>query len=67
MFTATVDQFVVQVDRGKAIVLHLPLFAAHYQSTPTAPRLILLDEVFVGVDGTNRGQLLELPDEDQDD
>jgi hypothetical protein len=47
----------------KAIVLHLPLFAAaaaHYQATPTAPRLILLDEVFVGVDATNRGQLLEL-------
>ncbi|MEU5848399.1 TIGR02680 family protein [Saccharopolyspora shandongensis] len=47
----------------KAIVLHLPLFAAaaaHYQSTPLAPRLILLDEVFVGVDSTNRGQLLEL-------
>ena len=47
----------------KAIVLHLPLFAAaaaHYQATPTAPRLILLDEVFVGVDAVNRGQLLEL-------
>ena len=47
----------------KAIVLHLPLFAAaaaHYQATPAAPRLILLDEVFVGVDSTNRGQLLEL-------
>jgi uncharacterized protein (TIGR02680 family) len=47
----------------KAIVLHLPLFAAaaaHYQATPTAPRLIMLDEVFVGVDSTNRGQLLEL-------
>ncbi|MFJ5990645.1 SbcC/MukB-like Walker B domain-containing protein [Lentzea sp. NPDC092896] len=47
----------------KAIVLHLPLFAAaaaHYHATPTAPRLILLDEVFVGVDATNRGQLLEL-------
>jgi hypothetical protein len=47
----------------KAIVLHLPLFAAaaaHYHATPTAPRLILLDEVFVGVDTTNRGQLLEL-------
>lgn len=47
----------------KAIVLHLPLFAAaaaHYQATPHAPRLILLDEVFVGVDATNRGQLLEL-------
>lgn len=47
----------------KAIVLHLPLFAAaaaHYEATPAAPRLILLDEVFVGVDSTNRGQLLEL-------
>ncbi|KJK51049.1 hypothetical protein UK23_08735 [Lentzea aerocolonigenes] len=47
----------------KAIVLHLPLFAAaaaHYHATPHSPRLILLDEVFVGVDATNRGQLLEL-------
>ncbi|MQA07986.1 MAG: TIGR02680 family protein [Pseudonocardiaceae bacterium] len=47
----------------KAIALHLPLFAAvaaHYQSVPTAPRLILLDEVFVGVDTTNRGQVFEL-------
>ncbi|WP_046471889.1 SbcC/MukB-like Walker B domain-containing protein, partial [Allosalinactinospora lopnorensis] len=47
----------------KAIVLHLPLFAAaaaHYRSAPHAPRLILLDEVFVGVDAVNRGQLLEL-------
>ncbi|MFI2651065.1 TIGR02680 family protein [Micromonospora fulviviridis] len=45
----------------KAIVLHLPLFAAagaHYRAAPTAPRLILLDEVFVGVDQTNRGQLM---------
>ncbi|MEV6693890.1 TIGR02680 family protein [Micromonospora sp. NPDC051196] len=45
----------------KAIVLHLPLFAAagaHYRGAPTAPRLILLDEVFVGVDQTNRGQLM---------
>jgi uncharacterized protein (TIGR02680 family) len=47
----------------KAIVLHLPLFAAaaaHYQTAPEAPRLILLDEVFVGVDADNRGQLLRL-------
>jgi uncharacterized protein (TIGR02680 family) len=47
----------------KAIVLHLPLFAAaaaHYRAAPTAPRLILLDEVFVGVDQTNRGQLMEV-------
>lgn len=47
----------------KAIALHLPLFAAvaaHYQSVPEAPRLILLDEVFVGVDSSNRGQVFEL-------
>jgi uncharacterized protein (TIGR02680 family) len=47
----------------KAIALHLPLFAAvaaHYQSVPRAPRLILLDEVFVGVDSMNRGQVFEL-------
>ena len=47
----------------KAIVLHLPLFAAvaaHYQAVPDAPRLILLDEVFVGVDATNRGQVFDL-------
>jgi uncharacterized protein (TIGR02680 family) len=47
----------------KAIALHLPLFAAvaaHYQSLPNAPRLILLDEVFVGVDVTNRGQVFDL-------
>ncbi|MCX4680151.1 TIGR02680 family protein [Streptomyces sp. NBC_01433] len=47
----------------KAIALHLPLFAAvaaHYQAVPLAPRLILLDEVFVGVDSTNRGQVFDL-------
>jgi uncharacterized protein (TIGR02680 family) len=47
----------------KAIALHLPLFvavAAHYQAVPTAPRVILLDEVFVGVDSTNRGQVFAL-------
>jgi uncharacterized protein (TIGR02680 family) len=47
----------------RAIALHLPLFAAvaaHYAATPGAPRLILLDEVFVGVDSANRGQLLDL-------
>jgi uncharacterized protein (TIGR02680 family) len=47
----------------KAIVLHLPLFAAaatHYRTAPEAPRVILLDEVFVGVDSDNRGQLLRL-------
>lgn len=47
----------------KAIALHLPLFAAlaaHYEATPTAPRLILLDEVFVGIDESNRGQIFAL-------
>ena len=47
----------------KAIALHLPLFAAvaaHYQAVPQAPRIILLDEVFVGVDTTNRGQVFAL-------
>ena len=47
----------------KAIALHLPLFAAiaaHYEAVPTAPRLILLDEVFVGVDTANRGQVFAL-------
>lgn len=47
----------------KAIALHLPLFAAvaaHYQSVPRAPRIILLDEVFVGVDSNNRGQVFAL-------
>lgn len=47
----------------KAIALHLPLFAAvaaHYQAVPRAPRIILLDEVFVGVDTNNRGQVFAL-------
>jgi uncharacterized protein (TIGR02680 family) len=47
----------------KAIALHLPLFAAvaaHYETVPRAPRLILLDEVFVGVDTVNRGQVFAL-------
>ncbi|MBB5960373.1 uncharacterized protein (TIGR02680 family) [Saccharothrix tamanrassetensis] len=47
----------------KAIALHLPLFAAvaaHYQAVARAPRVILLDEVFVGVDSVNRGQVFRL-------
>nr|WP_240969228.1 TIGR02680 family protein [Streptomyces sp. HNM0575] len=47
----------------KAIALHLPLFAAvaaHYEAVPEAPRPILLDEVFVGVDTVNRGQVFAL-------
>jgi hypothetical protein len=41
----------------------LPLFAAvaaHYQAAPAGPRVILLDEVFVGVDSANRGQVFAL-------
>jgi uncharacterized protein YPO0396 len=47
----------------KAIALHLPLFAAvaaHYQAVHEGPRIILLDEVFVGVDTANRGQIFAL-------
>ncbi|MER6561308.1 TIGR02680 family protein [Streptomyces sp. NPDC001027] len=47
----------------KAVALHLPLFAAvaaHYEAVPRAPRPILLDEVFVGVDTVNRGQVFAL-------
>lgn len=47
----------------KAVMLHLPLFAAmaaHYHSRPTAPRLIVLDEVFAGIDRGTRGQLMGL-------
>lgn len=47
----------------KAVMLHLPLFAAmaaHYQASPTAPRLIVLDEVFAGIDRGTRGQLMRL-------
>lgn len=59
----------------KAICLHLPLFAAAASycdsagvraigtdggQGPGSPRLILLDEVFAGVDEDNRGDLFEL-------
>lgn len=45
----------------KAIALYLPLFAAaHYEAVPLAPRPILLDGVFVGVDAVNRGQVFAL-------
>ncbi len=59
----------------KAVCLHLPLFAAAAsycdsasvratrpdgQQEPGSPRLILLDEVFAGVDEDNRGDLFEL-------
>jgi uncharacterized protein YPO0396 len=47
----------------KAVMLHLPLFAAmaaHYAGVPAAPRLIVLDEVFAGIDRGTRGQLMGL-------
>jgi uncharacterized protein (TIGR02680 family) len=48
----------------KAVALHLPLFAAaaaHYRSAlPSAPRLILLDEAFAGIDQSMRGRCMGL-------
>ena len=48
----------------KAIALTLPQFAAaaaHYRSAnKTAPRLILLDEAFVGVDKNMRAKCMDL-------
>jgi uncharacterized protein (TIGR02680 family) len=48
----------------KAVMLHLPLFAAaaaFYDSArKDAPRLILLDEAFAGIDRPTRGQLMGL-------
>lgn len=46
------------------MMLHLPLFAAaasFYEAAgPTAPRLILLDEAFAGIDRETRAQLMGL-------
>jgi hypothetical protein len=46
----------------KALALTLPRFAAaaaHYRSAaPTAPRLVMLDEAFAGIDPTMRGQCM---------
>ena len=46
----------------KALMLTLPQFAAasaHYRSAePTAPRLVMLDEAFAGIDANNRGQAM---------
>lgn len=48
----------------KAVMLHQPLFAAaaaFYESaSSTAPRLIILDEAFAGIDRETRGQLMGL-------
>jgi hypothetical protein len=50
----------------KALTLMLPQFAAaaaHYRSAaPHAPRLILLDEVFIGIDKPTRARLMGLLD-----
>jgi hypothetical protein len=47
----------------KAMLLTIPQFAAaaaHYHSIPNAPRLILLDEAFVGIDSDMRGKCMGL-------
>lgn len=47
----------------KAIMLTIPQFAAaaaHYHAIPHAPRLILLDEAFVGIDADMRGKCMGL-------
>ena len=48
----------------KSVKLHLPLFAilaAYYASAaPTAPRLLLLDEAFAGIDEGMRGRMFGL-------
>jgi uncharacterized protein (TIGR02680 family) len=47
----------------KALALTLPMFAAaaaHYAAAPLAPRLILLDEPFVGIDQDMRRQCMGL-------
>ena len=49
---------------SKAATLHLPLFAAaaafYASSRPTAPRLVVLDEAFAGIDGPTTAKLLDL-------
>jgi uncharacterized protein (TIGR02680 family) len=47
----------------KALALTIPQFAAaaaFYRSCPDAPRFIMLDEVFVGIDKNMRKELMEL-------
>jgi len=48
----------------KAVLLHLPLFAAaaafYDAARPTAPRIVALDEVFAGIDRPTRGKLMGL-------
>jgi uncharacterized protein (TIGR02680 family) len=47
----------------KAIALTIPQFAAaaaHYHNIPHAPRLIMLDEAFVGIDSDMRAKCMDL-------
>jgi uncharacterized protein (TIGR02680 family) len=48
----------------KSVMLHLPLFAAaaafYASARPGAPRLVLLDEAFAGIDRKMRGSLMGL-------
>ena len=47
----------------KAMMLTIPQFAAaaaHYHAIPHAPRLIMLDEAFVGIDADMRGKCMGL-------
>jgi uncharacterized protein (TIGR02680 family) len=47
----------------QAKISHLPLLAAaagFYASSPSAPRLCLLDEAFAGIDGPNTNDLLRM-------
>lgn len=65
-FRPATSRRLAQLSTGeRSVVLHLPMLAsvaAHYDATPdgtpgVSPRLILLDELFVGVDPVNRAQL----------
>lgn len=63
---ATSSRFTKLSTGERSIALHLPMLAsivAHYRSTadgegPGCPRLIVLDELFAGVDRANRSKLL---------
>jgi uncharacterized protein (TIGR02680 family) len=48
----------------KAVMLHLPLFAAaaafYGSARPSAPRVVALDEAFAGIDRPTRGKLMGL-------
>ncbi len=70
--TPETDEWVALTKQGhsaksggeKSVALHLPLFAAvaaHYRSAAkTAPRLIMLDEAFAGIDQGMRGRCMGL-------